>query len=305
MYADIKRMAEVFSANVDAKAKLVFFALIYHAHKVTGEAFPSWNTLMRETGFSRSTICRSIKELESTGFITKINRAYNMPIYRLKEHPPGDISEGTYAQGGVSQTPGGVTQIPDGISQTPGWCHTDTMMVSHRHPNKSKEQKKITKAPTSYVGEGDGDNEKMFEEFWKAYPSECPQKVNKALCRKAYIDLLAGASDPARFHRMLLDSLAIWRKSELWRKEDGRFIRAPLAWLTRKSWEDEPAPMKIAQTKPKVAAPQFLPKHWELCAERCQNCSGNACRKGVKVPPAFSKNPFPPEDCDHFVSQVA
>lgn len=112
MYADIKRMAEVFSANVDAKAKLVFFALIYHAHKVTGEAFPSWNTLMRETGFSRSTICRSIKELESAGFITKINRAYNTPIYRLKEHPPGDISEGTYAQGGVSQTPGGVTQIP-------------------------------------------------------------------------------------------------------------------------------------------------------------------------------------------------
>ena len=26
---------------------------------------------------------------------------------------------------------------------------------------------------------------------------------------------------------------------------------------------------------------------------------------GERVPPAFSKNPFPPEDCDHFVSQVA
>ena len=39
----------------------------------------------------------------------------------------------------------GVTQTRGGVTQTPGWYHTDTGVVSHRHPNKSNNNKKKPK----------------------------------------------------------------------------------------------------------------------------------------------------------------
>ena len=48
MYADIQMINSVFAANIDASAKIVLFAIIYHANKETHEAFPSWRTLMDE-----------------------------------------------------------------------------------------------------------------------------------------------------------------------------------------------------------------------------------------------------------------
>lgn len=48
MYADIQMMNSVFAASIDSSAKIVLFAIIYHANKDTHEAFPSWRTLMDE-----------------------------------------------------------------------------------------------------------------------------------------------------------------------------------------------------------------------------------------------------------------
>ena len=70
MYADIQMMNSVFAASIDASAKIVLFAIIYHANKETHEAFPSWRTLMDETSLSRSTVMRSIKQLVEAGFIS-------------------------------------------------------------------------------------------------------------------------------------------------------------------------------------------------------------------------------------------
>ena len=38
----------VFAASIDSSAKIVLFAIIYHANKDTHEVFPSWRTLMDE-----------------------------------------------------------------------------------------------------------------------------------------------------------------------------------------------------------------------------------------------------------------
>ena len=42
-------MNSVFAASIDSSAKIVLFAITYHANKDTHEAFPSWRTLMDET----------------------------------------------------------------------------------------------------------------------------------------------------------------------------------------------------------------------------------------------------------------
>ena len=55
----------------------------------------------------------------------------------------------------------------------------------------------------------------MFEEFWAAYPSHCPQKMDKAACRKEYARLLAESGDAKAFHEELMESLSAWKESEL------------------------------------------------------------------------------------------
>ena len=111
MYADIQMMNSVFAASIDASAKIVLFAIIYHANKETHEAFPSWRTLMDETSLSRSTVMRSIKQLVEAGFISKRRRRNGGLIYRLERSPPVH--------------PRCHTDIGD-ATETPGWCHTDT-----------------------------------------------------------------------------------------------------------------------------------------------------------------------------------
>ena len=95
----------------------------------------------------------------------------------------------------------------------------------------------------------------------------------------------------------MLNSLKRWDASELWNKEDGRFIRAPYAWLAKRSWEDAPAPDKALAAK-KAAVNRTY--DWSLCAERCANCGGNRCGVGVKVPPNYGAWASPPEECSHF-----
>ena len=298
MYADIQLMNRVFAADIDASAKIVLFAIIYHANKETHEAFPSWNTLMNETSLSRSTIVRAIKQLVDAGIISKHRRWNGGLIYRLERSPPVHKWCHTDTRG-VTQTSGGITETPEG-------CHTDTGVVSHRHPNKSNNIKNITKASTSSYEEREEDRMiGMFEEFWAAYPSNCPQKMDKAACRKEYARILEESEDAETFHEELMGSLYAWKESELWQKEKGRYIRSPLSWLERCSWEDVPAPSIAKKTLRRDSTPFLQECNWELCSERCRNCTGNGCAKGVKTPPNQERNPRPPEECSHFLRLVA
>ena len=190
--------------------------------------------------------------------------------------------------------------------------------VAESDTNKSIKQKQSTKPPTKEENrppaiqptvfkqggvEGGNDYavdekwEQMFEEFWAAYPERCPRKVDRAKCRQRYAALLADSADPSKLHATMLNSLKRWDASELWNKEDGRFIRAPYAWLDKRSWEDAPAPDKALATKMAAANRTY---DWSLCAERCANCGGNRCGAGVKVPPNYGKWASPPEECSHF-----
>ena len=271
MYADINMMKRVFSAEIPANAKLVLFALIYHANRKTGEAFPSWELLASETGLSRSSISRSLGRMVKAGLVTKRRRpGWQSAVYRVM------VPQRTSCD----------------VAEIQGECRTDTSEVSQGHSNKSMEQKQPTEALT------------MFEEFWAAYPGNCPHKVDKDQCRRRYAELLSEASDRALFHQTVIEGLGRWRRSEMWQKENGRFIRAPLNWLERRSWEDEPMPKadEDGGRKPAPAVPANV--DGTLCVERCGRCTGSGCGKGLKVPPAQSNPPYPPEECRYF-SKVA
>ena len=80
----------------------------------------------------------------------------------------------------------------------------------------------------------------MFDEFWKAYPDNCPYKANREQCKMKYAEVLRAESEPRKFHGLVMEALEWWRNSQKWHTENGRYICAPLKWLEDKSWEIKP-----------------------------------------------------------------
>lgn len=87
---------------------------------------------------------------------------------------------------------------------------------------------------------GGFDAELAFDEFWKAYPSECPRKTDKKKCGEKYARLMRDAKDPAGLHSAILGGLSVWRQCETWTRDNGQYIRAPLVWLNNENWNDTP-----------------------------------------------------------------
>ena len=99
-----------------------------------------------------------------------------------------------------------------------------------------------------------------FDEFWAAYPSECPRKVQKSKCRAKYLKRLQQAKDPSALHEEILAGIKRWEKSLDWTNGSGQFIKAPLVWLNNENWKDAP---RAATPKPDLdnapsAAERFL-----------------------------------------------
>ena len=92
------------------------------------------------------------------------------------------------------------------------------------------------KDPPSPSGEGaDGDKptaiEVRFAEFWKEYP----KKVAKATALKAWKRL----KPTAELHDAIMHALDEQKRTEQWRRENGRFIPNPATWLNGGYWENE------------------------------------------------------------------
>jgi len=72
--------------------------------------------------------------------------------------------------------------------------------------------------------------EQQFEEFWEAYP----RKAGKVAALKAWKRL---NPDTGLFSR-IMDSIAVAKTTQQWRRENGRFIPNPLTWLNQGRWDD-------------------------------------------------------------------
>lgn len=68
-----------------------------------------------------------------------------------------------------------------------------------------------------------------FDDFWKAYP----RRVAKKDAQKSW------ARIHAEDYPQIFASIAAFKRTEGWRKENGRFIPMPATWLNGERWTDE------------------------------------------------------------------
>ena len=215
MNLDIETVGRAFAEDMPSWAKLVYMALVYHANIETGKAWPSRALIAKETGLGVTTVSKAIRELCRRSFV-ECRKSQSGNRYELRH-----------------------ANVPcaSGVLPTNATCTSDERQAFTEHKKGHKQELKKEHPPC-------GDGEKAFEEFWKEYPPNCPRKVDKAKCRSKYLKLRGGASDPAAFDSALLEALVRWKASDLWTKDGGRYIRAPLVWLNSRSWEDAPLPAK-------------------------------------------------------------
>jgi hypothetical protein len=134
-----------------------------------------------------------------------------------------------------------------------------------------------------------GGADEGFEEFWKCYP----RKIEKAKARAVWRQL----SPDAELRAKILAAIEAQKKSELWRREGGKFIVYPERWLERGRWEDETAgavlegtPARIARHRAEAdarragdagrAAPEELAKILQRRHERHQQIQADRVEEG-------------------------
>ena len=99
-----------------------------------------------------------------------------------------------------------------------------------------QDQTREDDTPPSPSAEGGGDDKKAtidgrFAEFWTAYP----KKVGKQYALKAW----RRVRPDAELHERIMQAVNEQKRSEQWRRENGRYIPNPATWINGGYWDNE------------------------------------------------------------------
>lgn len=78
----------------------------------------------------------------------------------------------------------------------------------------------------------------QFDYFWKLYPRKEKKSNAKSWFEKSKI------SD--ELFELIISKLELFKKTESWNKDDGKYIPYAITWLNQKRWEDE---IKLEESK--------------------------------------------------------
>lgn len=94
-----------------------------------------------------------------------------------------------------------------------------------------------------------------------------------------------------------------------WRNTNGTLVGNQNWRPTLKAWYNRAKPEELDRMREEYErrtreqqppADAGKPEYWILCRERCANCKGAGCAKGVKTPPDRQDPARPPEECPRF-----
>ena len=94
-----------------------------------------------------------------------------------------------------------------------------------------------------------------------------------------------------------------------WRNTNGSLVGNQNWRPTLKAWYNRAKPEELEKIRDEherrtreqqPPANAGKPEYWILCRERCANCKGAGCAKGIKTPPDRQDPAYPPEECPRF-----
>jgi hypothetical protein len=208
-----KFMPTIWTLNISANDKLVLLCIADFSND-KGKCWPSFNTIAKKCGLSRSTVIRSVKKMTTDGFLKKDNSNSLSNNYTLN-----------IKINSVTVTPPSSTVTPGGVRETPG-------VVSERH------QGSVTVTPQS-INEPVNKKQSLnqypsFEKFWAIYPIKKSKQKALGLFKKLNPD--------EQLLNIMLEAIDLQRQEKELKAEAGVFCpewKNPDTWLRNKCWEDE------------------------------------------------------------------
>jgi hypothetical protein len=89
-YALQRKIWSLYLGRHNPAAKLTLIYLFYRANHDDGKCWPSIRLIVRETGYSRRTVQRALRQLEDLGHVTRQAREGRSNVYCLSEQLIGD-----------------------------------------------------------------------------------------------------------------------------------------------------------------------------------------------------------------------
>lgn len=257
-----------------ATTKHVLLTIATHMNGRGEGCYPTIAQLKYETGLSNRTICTHIQIAVGAGWLAVKKRGNAGQNWANHEYypvvPPGHVRI-TFRQSKITQgsEEGSSPSFNEAVKLT---AEADEPSAEGSEPKSKKVVKKvhtsssISSSVSSSVsqdnrvqseGSGElkrddgkslttlsgGESERLFEEWWHAYP----KKRNRKGARQAWLDL---NPDKELAHRIISVTKLASRSAE-WTKDHGRYVPHPGNWLVSEGWADE------YQELGKAALPDF------------------------------------------------
>lgn len=205
----------------DGYALAVYAALAKHADK-DGVCWPSVRSLMEQTGWSESTIKRTIKRLVASGLISVVPRTTELGDadsnrYTLTHHP---------LRGGSPQNPPPSPQNPRWVPSEPrgGFSQNPELYPVEPDPKELGDTPHTPRARKATSLDG-------FEEFYAAYPKH----KSRDSAERAWAKL----KPDDELRRTIMAAVEAQKRTWDWQKEGGRYVPYPASWLNGRKWTDE------------------------------------------------------------------
>ncbi len=172
-----------------------------------------------KSGVSERSVREAVRRLESAGLVL-CYQVENRPYLQLKtwdKHQQVRAKRSKYPpyEGGAL------------------WASGAAVGAERQEKERCKQQEDGSDCHLSLSGpkEYSAQESEAFAAFWRAYP----RKAARARAEAAFAKI---APDEELLARML-KAIDQQRRTQEWKKEQGRFIPYPATWLTQRRWEDE------------------------------------------------------------------
>lgn len=225
--------------DITHQAKMVYLVLSSHIGGVGGSYILLIETIVAESGCSRSAVKRALAELETRQMVSVERRKegrLNLPnVYRLTT-PSVTVSD----RGSVL---GGPTSVLGGPRVGPGWTGEEEPSLEEQELKDSCSSKSDER-PTEPTNPRKSPH--RFDEFWAVYP----RKAGKIAAEKAWLAALKRAGSP----EVLIEGADRYGRDPNLPEEP--FIPHASRWLNAGRWGDGPEP---ARAPARPAAPEYVP----------------------------------------------
>ncbi len=218
----IEHLNAAFNSSVKPSArKFVLVALADYANE-TGLAYPSIETLSNKTGQDRKTVRQHLIALSEQGIISdtgeRVGKTKQIPKYQINiQRLPKMVLLKTTKTGTVTK------------AKTP----KNGRVKATKNGTLKDSQKRYTEPPVSFNHQKEPPADKLngFDKFWFAYP----KKKSKGTAERAWIKIKPDNT----LQTKILSQVEKAKKSQDWKKDNGKYIPHPATWLNGKRWEDE------------------------------------------------------------------